>query len=167
MDDRKGRIYVTGRAPICTMDGCARSHQARGLCAMHYQRLRRYGDPTVNLRRGKGEGTIDRAGYVRLGVPPETPGASLHIDRRNGILKGMVYAHRHVMSQHLGRPLLADESVHHKNGDRTDNRIENLELWAGTQPAGQRAEDLVAWALEIVARYPELAGEATAQRSHR
>lgn len=29
----------------CTIDGCSKPHEARGLCPMHYRRLRRYGDP--------------------------------------------------------------------------------------------------------------------------
>lgn len=64
-----------------------------------------------------------------------------------------VREHRWVMEQLLGRPLLAHETVHHRNGQRADNRPENLELWSVSQPAGQRVEEKVAWALQILRLY--------------
>ena len=92
-------------------------------------------------------------GYVLVKVPPGIPGA-----RGSATMRRWMSQHRHVMQQHLGRPLLPKEEVHHKNGVRDDNRIENLELWAKSQPAGQRVEDLLAWARSIIDTYEGMNG---------
>lgn len=87
-----------------------------------------------------------RGGYILIFVGRDAPGATK---------SGHMFEHRVVMQNMLGRPLLPDENVHHKNGVKDDNRPANLELWSRSQPRGQRVVDKIAWAREFLARYDE------------
>jgi hypothetical protein len=91
----------------------------------------------------KGGRIIDKFGYVQIWMPKHP----------NAKLAGYIHEHRLIMSNHIGRALMSHESVHHKNGDRTDNRLENLELWSSIQPSGQRILDKVEYAKEILKLY--------------
>jgi hypothetical protein len=150
--------YYGGRplAPLfrpkvgCDFPGCKKRHFALGYCQGHWRQLRDK-RPLAPLREM--DGRILKYGYVLI-FEPTNPNA--HKD-------GYVAEHTKVMAARLGRPLERFEEVHHKNGIRSDNRPENLELWArGLQPPGSRVSDLVDAAVRVLKLYrPELLARST------
>lgn len=130
---------------VCSTEGCGGVVIASGLCSKCYSNVKRHGD--VHTRSAwfnrRNEKIIDSSGYVLVYVKGHS----------NATRSSRVPEHRYVMSQFLDRPLRKNENVHHKNGDKTDNRIENLELWVTSQPPGQRPLDLLRWAREIIKTY--------------
>lgn len=98
------------------------------------------GEQSATWKTGK---IFHKKGYV-MRFAPEHPRA------RTG---NYVFEHILVMEEKIGRFLMENENVHHINGVRSDNRIENLELWTKPQPSGVRAIDLLQWARNIVNTY--------------
>jgi hypothetical protein len=129
----------------CSIDWCDRDAISKGLCRTHYRRQLHSGDP------GAEKPVVDRVGrHINHGywVVP-VPRALRHLTGG----KASETEHRLEMAKFLRRPLSPDESVHHINGDRLDNRIENLELWSRWQPSGQRVADKVNYAIELLTMY--------------
>jgi hypothetical protein len=62
-----------------------------------------------------------------------------------------VYEHRIIMEKMLGRWLLPGENIHHRDGNRSNNAPDNLELWVRPQPSGISVHDSIA---QMVDRYP-------------
>lgn len=141
------RTPGSGR-PLCSVDLCANVENVGTLCAAHYRRLKEWGDVRADLPIKRGKAIWESGGYrylTRTGHP--------NAHKENG----SIAEHRFVMSEMIGRPLLPNETVHHKNGNKKDNRPENLELWASNHPRGQRVADLVTWAKELLELYePEV-----------
>ena len=105
----------------------------RGLCRKCSIR----GENSFFWKRGF---SIDKSGYVRI-IDHKHPKRDVN---------NQIFEHRVVMEQFLGRYLSASEQVHHINGIKADNRIENLELWQKNHPTGKRYADMTVQDLQTL-----------------
>jgi hypothetical protein len=140
------------------------------LCRYCYQQNRIKKDPSIHERHKKMCRDYRRK---KVGIDTElpllnAPSGAGHICKQKGYRyicryelrghpnadkKGRIAEHTYIMMKHLGRPLRKGELVHHKNGIKIDNRIENLELCHIGQPSGQRVEDKIQWCKEFLSQY--------------
>ena len=119
---------------------CAARCASYGLCSMHDWRKEKGLDmdaPKRHAKRPPGTTRTNTDGYQQT---------------KSSNLK-WVPTHRLVYEKHIGRALEPGEEIHHINGEKADNRLENLELFSSSHPAGQRVIDKIKWAEDILKLY--------------
>jgi hypothetical protein len=121
------RVEPPGGFNRCSVNGCNEVVRAHGRCSTHDKQWRTTGQCWPIGSHGAPIPGLNTSGYVTVHCPGHPMARS----------RGHVLQHRLVMANHLGRSLRPDERVHHKNGVRHDNRLENLDLWNVGHPAGQ------------------------------
>lgn len=136
---------------VCTVPGCYRKHRSKGFCSVHYDHVQLDKPllplgPKKKLIANEGDIRVDERGYVSVKCTGHP-----HSDKY-----GWVREHIKVVCDEIGRPLNPGENIHHINGVRNDNRLENLELWNTKQPKGQRVEEKLDFYIEFILEYADL-----------
>ncbi len=124
------RHYNKAVCPVCNQTFPQRDDGRPKTCSRSCARKNEW------KSRERKERVLHSSGYI-LKYAPGHPHSI-------GINGAYVLEHRIVMEEHLGRYLEQGERVHHKNGRRDDNRLENLELWTldHKDPPGVRSIDV-------------------------
>lgn len=100
----------------CSIPECGRLAKSRGLCQKHYMQWR---------RGASHDAPATRVHYRPIGYRHQRKDGYIELKVEEGA-RAYPLEHRYLMEQHLGRKLTDDEQVHHVNGIKNDNRVENL-----------------------------------------
>lgn len=136
-----------GRNKIQGNCSCGKQIYSKGLCKNCYRKLH------YEIHERERRGAIKHENHPLLTIRIDKDGyARIKVGEGNGP-RDWVKHHRYVIENHIGRKLHSFENVHHKNGNKSDNSLSNLEIWITKQPKGQRPEDLVEYAKWILKTY--------------
>lgn len=146
----------------CRALGCDRKAEDGGLCGAHAIRSRKYREDDARFlapiagreARTSGFRQKSKHGYISVYVPADTPGA--HQQHFKRYTAWYMFEHRYVMQNWLGRSLLPREQVHHRDGNRENNHIDNLELKSGSHGNGINIIDGIQASLDWVEQYGDL-----------